>query len=400
MTSANRQGQEGLSFANTLRDCLVCGVIIVDSRQRVASLTSEAAEILGSEPGQKASPHSLAELPAPLQQIVCESLAAGQPLAHRRLELTVAGHGPLALSVSVVPLQPGRSDSGVALTLHDLTAVRHIEEHLQQLDRLANVGTLAAGMAHEIRNALVAGKTFVELLLEKRQDAELVEIVRRELGRIDAIISRMLKFSSPLRPAFEAISLHEVLEHSLRLVEPQREAKAIILAQSFRAAPDRISGDEYALQQALANLFLNALEAMGPGGTLTVSTETLPAGTAPGAPTSVGLTPPVTAKAPGTAGTPKPTEVGAPGAEPASLCETAGPPLLRILIQDTGPGIPAENLERLFKPFFTTKPTGTGLGLAITLHILQKHHGAISVESPPGQGARFSIVLPVMAKLD
>ena len=150
------------------------------------------------------------------------------------------------------------------LVLHDLTPARQLEERLEQLDRLANIGTLAAGMAHEIKNALVAGKTFVDLLLEKHQDAELVEVVRREMGRIDAIVSRMLKFAGPARPAFSEVRLHEVLEHSLRLVQPQLEGKAIVLSRSFQAAPDRVSGDDYQLQQAFVNLFLNALEAMGP----------------------------------------------------------------------------------------------------------------------------------------
>lgn len=355
-----KEGQEGLSFADTLRDCLVCGVVVVDNQRRIASLTTEAAHILGLEPGRHAFPQSLADLPAPLQRVVQECFTASEPTSPRRLELALP-RGSVDVTARALPLQAGRSDSGVVLTLNNLTVIRQLEDHIQQLDRLANIGTLAASMAHEIRNALVAGKTFVELLLEKHQDAELVDVVRRELSRIDAIVSRMLNFSGPARRVFEPLSLHETLEHSLRLVEPQREARSIALAQSFGAAADQVNGDPTALQQAFVNLFLNALEAMSPGGTLTVATETVAA-----------------------------------GAAPLGLRETAGPPRLRIAIQDTGPGIAPEDLERLFEPFFTTKPTGTGLGLVITRRILEEHHGDISVASQPGKGARFTITLPAV----
>ena len=137
-------------------------------------------------------------------------------------------------------------------------------------------------MAHEIKNALVAGKTFVDLLLEKHQDAELVEVVRREMGRIDAIVSRMRRFAGPARPAFREVRLHEVLDHSLRLVQPQLEGKLVSVNRSFQASPDLLHGDDYQLQQAFVNLFLNALEAMGPNGTLSVATDILPPGATPG----------------------------------------------------------------------------------------------------------------------
>ena len=172
-------------------------------------------------------------------------------------------------------MQTDRKASGAVVVLSDLTPARHLERHIEQLDRLATLGTLAAGMAHEIKNALVAGKTFVDLLLEQHQDTELVEVVRREMGRIDALVSRMLKFAGPGRPTFTQVRLHEILDHSLRLVQPQLDGKLVSLSRSFLASPDALHGDDHQLQQAFVNLFLNALEAMGPNGTLSVTTETL-----------------------------------------------------------------------------------------------------------------------------
>jgi two-component system, NtrC family, sensor histidine kinase HydH len=351
-------GQEGLSFANALRDCLVCGAIWLSPDQRSATLTREAAHLLGLDPVQGLHT-SLSSLPEPLQAIAREVFSSATPVTERELELRVPGRAPLLLRVSAFLVQTPAKDSGGALILNNLTPARQLEPHLAQLDRLAKAGVLAASMAHEIKNALVAGKTFIDLLLEKNQDGELVGIVRREMDRIDAIVTRMLRFSGSGRPVFGPVSLHEVLDHSLRLVEHRVASNYLTLNRAFQAAPDTVQGDDYELQQAFVNLFLNALDAMGPNGTLTVATETL-----------------------------------SPEAVAAHVPKLAARPYLCLTIQDTGMGIPAESLGRLFEPFFTTKAAGTGLGLPITQRIIQGHHGAITVESQPGQGTTFRVVLP------
>ena len=224
---------------------------------------------------------------------------------------------------------------------------------MQRLDRLANLGMLSAGMAHEIKNGMVAIKTFVDLLLEKNQDAELGEVVRHELNRINAIVSQMLRIASPASANFETVRVHEVLDHSLRLLQPQVSGKLITVKKNYHAESDVVRGDDAQLQQTFMNLFLNALEAMGPNGTLAISTEI----------------------ADGEKGT----------------------RILKVKIQDTGTGVAPENLTHLFEPFFTTKKNGTGLGLAISHRIIQEHHGAIEVQSESGKGSTFGISLPVSA---
>ena len=352
---------EGLSFAKVLHDCLASGVILIDGKKKVASLNDQAKHLLGLNPDQ-ADPPPLAALPAAIRAMARAALASGKSPADRRFELKAARRGHVTLRLSAVPMQAGRKNSGVVLVLNDLTPARQIEQHIGRLDRLASIGTLAAGMAHEIKNALVAGKTFVDLLLEKNKDTELVEVVRRELGRIDAIVSRMRKFAGSARPAFREVSLHEVLDHSLRLVQPQLEGKLVSVNRSFQAAPDLLHGDDYQLQQAFVNLFLNALEAMGPNGTLSVATDLLPP--------------------------------GAPPAKPANPSDLAQ---LRLTITDNGIGMSPENMEHLFEPFFTTKPNGTGLGLLITRRIIQEHRGDITVQSEPDKGTAFQILLPPLA---
>lgn len=224
-------------------------------------------------------------------------------------------------------------------------------DQMQRLDRLANLGMLSAGMAHEIKNGMVAIKTFVDLLLEKHQDAELGEVVRHELKRINAIATQMLRIATPNPAAFRPVNVHEVLDHSLRLLQPQITVKLIALKKHYQAGTDAVNGDDAQLQQVFMNLLLNAVEAMGPNGTLTVTTEM------------------------------------ADGNNDARV--------LRIQIHDTGVGIEPENVERLFVPFFTTKKNGTGLGLAISHRIVLEHRGTIRVRSEPGKSSVFSLSLPV-----
>jgi len=352
---------EGLGFTKVLHDCLASGVILVDGKEKVASLNGQARTILGLSPDQAPQPQ-IAALPSALRAMARAALRSGKSPADRRVTIK-AGHGEaITVHASAVPLRVGHENSGVVLVLHDLTPASGIEHRVRQLDRLASIGTLAAGMAHEVKNALVAGKTFVDLLLEKHQDDELVEVVRREIGRIDAIVSRMRSFVGSTRPSFSDVRLHETLEHSLRLVQPQLEARRVSLNRSFLASPDLLHGNDYQLQQAFVNLFLNALDSMGANGTLSVATDLLP-----------------------------------PGAIAGKLPTATGLAHLRLTIKDNGIGISRENLARLFEPFFTTKPNGTGLGLLITQRIIQEHRGAIAVQSEPDQGTTFEILFPAPA---
>lgn len=356
-TNANR---EGWGIANALLDLIVFGVIVVDARGMVTALSEEARQMLGlGVPSNDGVP--IEALPAPLQGFIREGLSSGARVAGRQIDLADEKRGVITLRVGAVPLQAGAERPGLVVVVNDVTATKRIEQNLWHYDRLADVGALSASTAHEIKNALVAGKTFVDLLLEKHEDAELVDVVRREMGRIDAIVTRTLRFVGPTPPNFVEVSLHEVVEHSLQLVQPQLTGKSIALEQSFRATPDWVRGDDRQLQQAFVNLFLNAMEAMEPNGTLTVATEAVRPGpgqarrTDPGAQAQVGVT-----------------------------------------IRDTGAGIAPEHLARLFQPFFTTKPTGTGLGLAITRHIIEEHHGQISVRSEVNRGTTFQVLLPAL----
>ncbi len=245
----------------------------------------------------------------------------------------------------------------VAAILQDLTPARQLEQNLRQMDRLASIGTLSASMAHEVKNALVAIKTFVDLLISQNQNAQLAEIVNREMHRINSIVSQMLRFGGPARPKLGTIHIHQVLDQSLNLVQYHLEGRKIKLERSLEATPDTVRGDTYQLEQAFINLLFNALDAMGADGLLRVTTQICPPDRAVGFASQA----------------------------------------LQITIKDNGIGIPAENLERLFVPFFTTKTNGTGLGLPITRRIIEEHRGTIAVSSQVHHGTQFTITLPLLA---
>ena len=330
--------------ASLLQECFACGVLVVGARKRIAACTDEAAGHLNRD-AAKLLNTPLSSLPAPLARLIQETAKNGKAILNREIPIGRTA----ALRASILPIKAGELSETVVV-LNSLTSTPVFEQNLRRLDRLAGLGTLSASMAHEIKNGMVAIKTFVEVLSQKGQDTELTEIVGRELERINGIVSQMLRFAAPNRAAFTTVSIHELLDHSLRVMQHQISAKLISLQRQYQARPDTVRGDDAQLQQAFMNLLLNALEAMGTNGVLTVGTETVK--------------------------------------------DEQGGRQLRVNIQDTGVGIAPENLERMFEPFFTTKRNGTGLGLAISHRIVLEHHGLIQVHSDPGNGSRFSLSLP------
>jgi signal transduction histidine kinase len=221
----------------------------------------------------------------------------------------------------------------------------HSQQNLQHLDRLANLGLFSASIAHEIKNGLVAINTFCEVLAEKEENPEMAKMVRRELKRIDGLVSQMLSLASPKQARMASVNVHALLDLSLRLLEHQMIGRMVTLRRDYQAAPEMVHGDESRLQQAFMNLMLNAVESMGHGGKLTVATKSVDG-------------------------------------------------KVKISIRDTGGGISPENFERIFDTFFTTKRNGTGLGLAITRRVVDEHQGAIEVESEYGHGSTFTVTLP------
>jgi signal transduction histidine kinase len=336
--------------ASLLQECLAYGVLVAGARGRLVTCTPEAAALLGL-PAARLQNAPVKSLPAPFPKLITEAARSGQPVTNREIRLKTSRRDAITVRASILPVK-SRTQSQVVVVLNNLTSVPVFEQNMRRLDRLASLGTLSASMAHEIKNGLVAIKTFIDLLMQRGQDTELTEVVSRELQRINAIVTQMMRFAAPKKTAFATVHVHELLDHSLRLLHHQIAGKMISLQRRYQAETDAVRGDDVQLQQAFMNLLLNALEAMDGKGALTVATETME---------------------------------GKRGAR-----------LMRIHIQDTGAGIARDNLERLFEPFFTTKKNGTGLGLAISQRIAHEHQGVIQVQSEINQGSTFSLLIPVL----
>ncbi len=363
---SHEAGSENLNPASEgLNSALIhvpaSAVVSLDPLMRISAFNVEAERLTGL-PAAKVLNQSLEALPEFLQQIIWDGLKTGQPAHEGQGVFTLAPGVQLTLRFhSTIHFNEARQFLGGMVVLQDISGTHAISGQIRQLQQLANLGIVSAGLAHEIRNGFVSIKTFIDLLLQENPGNELGSVVRREVGRIDSIVKQMLRCASPAKPAFAEISLHAVVDQSLQLVAPQLEEKQIHLHREFLAPQNLISGDAFQLEQAFLNLFLNALDAMQPGGHLTIRTE------------SIELSPNV---------------------EPPAHSPTRA--AVRISISDTGSGIPREIIAHLFNSFFTTKPEGTGLGLPITRRIFTEHAGQINVESEPEKGTTFHIVLPVL----
>ena len=344
-SSKNPGGLPTESPAGLRRENPACGVLVVSARERIAICTAGAAAYLRAKAARlKNAPVN--SLPAPLPELIRAAARSGRTITNREIEIKAPRGGATTLRASILPLK-SRAPAQVIVVLNNPTSAPLSEQNLRRLDRLASLGALSASMAHEIKNGMVAIKTFVDLLAQKNPGAELTEVAGRELQRINAIVTQMLRFAAPKAAAFTTVHVHDLMDRSLRLLQQQIGAKSISLQRNYQAAPDTVRGDDAQLQQVFMNLLLNSIEAMDTKGVLTVSTE------------------------------------------------ITGGKQMRIQIQDTGVGIAPENQARLFEPFFTTKINGTGLGLAISKRIALEHQGVIEVRSETAKGSTFTLSLPV-----
>jgi signal transduction histidine kinase len=343
------------NFCECLSQCLASAIVAIDRRLEIIAFSSAAESLLGIAAADALN-HPISVLPAPLRDVLRETVLTGQPMLDQAIRLPVGNDIVLTLRVTTTPTRRADGQTlGAVGVLTDFNSDGGLQHKVRQLARLAMAGTLSVGMAHEIKNALVAVRTFVDLLLTQNQQSRLAEVVGREILRIDGLVSQLLHVSGPDKPSFVRANIHEVLERSLELLQPQLTDRGIDFRRSFEAAPPLVLGDACQLEQAFLNLLFNAIDAMERNGRLTVSTAIVP---------------------------------------PART-EDSQSPLLEISIADTGHGIPREVLEHLFEPFLTTKPNGTGLGLAITRRIIEEHRGTIRVESDPSRGTTFFLLLPL-----
>jgi hypothetical protein len=265
---------------------------------------------------------------------------------------TVAGRS-LVLNIAIAPLQDSQAQTGALVVVEDVTTRIRLEEQLQQREKLSSIGLLAAGVAHEVNTPLTGVSSYSQLLLGMIPDGDpkhaLLQKIRNQSERATNIVNNLLNFSrTGSATEFTEVDTAEVLDDTLQLLEPQLRHHQIEIVRAYVSEAPRVFGNGGKLQQVFTNLLLNARDAIPDGGSITISTFSHDRDS------------------------------------------------VTVEIADTGIGISAENVPKIYDPFYTTKGVGrgTGLGLAVTYGIVQEHSGHITVESKPGQGTIFRITLP------
>jgi len=343
------------AFSDNLVENMPIGLVAVDDQQKIASFNHVAHSILGFALEKAVGQPAGSLLPSELW-LQINRLAFDEGVIEKEVECSLhdGQRIPLAISANVLHDEDG-TFLGHVLLLKDLREVYALRKEIQRNQRLASVGRLAAGVAHEIRNPLSSIKGFATYFKEryhnKPDDQQIANIMIQEVDRLNQVIGQLLDFARPVKISKKNVSLASLIENSIKLVERQAAEKSIEIqistSENIQTAfldPDRVN-------QVLLNLYLNSLDAMDNSGCLSV----------------------------GVSGDEQNTE-------------------LAIKVSDTGYGINREDLAHVFDPYFTTKSTGTGLGLAIAHNIVEAHGGRIAVDSNPGQGTAFTVYLPVTSE--
>ena len=342
------------AYNRLLVEHLPCGVITTDPQGVVRVLNPEARRLLQVD--EQLSPGEV-ELPASFNDLVQPTLRGHAEPLPEEIVLRNGSRDQANLRVNCLPLEGEHNELlGAVLVLNDHTTLERLQRAVRQADRLASIGTLASGMAHEIKNPLTALKTFTQLLPKRYNDAEFRHdfsgLAGSEIARIERIVNQLLAFARPAPLMIEQVNLHEIIGNAVKLVGPQASRHQIAVRTMLKADTDYIAADKDRLQQVLLNLLLNAIQANTDGGWIEVATEM----------------------------------------EPGTAEHDA---FIRLDVRDGGNGIPEDILPHIFDPFFTTKGEGTGLGLSVSYNIVAEHKGRLEVASETGKGTCFSLYLPI-----
>lgn len=341
------------------------GVVTVNAEGAVNLVNRSAVALFGSiELGQHAE-----TLPAELAEILTYALDEQRDIRDFEtvIDRPIGDKAHVAMSGSCLKNAEGEVSGAMAL-IYDLTQIKRLEQNAERADRLSSLGTLAAGMAHEIKNPLASIRSFSQLIPRRHNDPEFLstfsEIVPHEVDRIDSIVSRLLEFARPTQVKYAPADLRKVLVKVITLVENQARKGNITVEHDLTSDALIVDGDEQQLVQVFLNLLLNAIEAMPknrPGRIeVTVRFDSV--------------------------------HLHRKGFAPMFEVDC-----VRVTVRDNGNGIAPEFIEHLFTPFFTTKEEGTGLGLSVVHGIITEHGGTIDVSHVAGGGAEFVVTLPMAA---
>ena len=347
------------NFVANILSCLISVVIVVDFKGTVCSVNPKAEAFLGRSSEQLVGRpvERVLETHPRLLELVLKAMADPRNI-NEELEFTGPDGNRIFMETAVSSMNHDSAETGMILAiLRDVTQRKKMEQHLSRSDRLVSVGTLAAGIAHEIRNPLTGISLILDDLHDRmanRTDERLMmQSALEEIEKLEKIINELLAFASKPTSRPAPRDLNRTIDNSLFFIQKQCAAQGVELTRDKSAALPPVDLDPEKIKQALLNIVLNALNVLPQGGRIHIAASVRD-----------------------------------------DLEFFPGSRGVELTIADNGPGIGPEDIHFIFDPFFTRNPEGSGLGLSITHTIIEEHGGKILVESDPGQGAMFRILFP------
>ena len=366
------------NYNATILASMTSGLITLDLDGRFEAM-NHTAEVIFGVSSLSVHGHHYSQIVAAdslFSQIIERALQRRMPINVPRMAFIRPDGRAVPLGLRTAMRHDHGQTSGLLIIFEDLSPVQELERRLRHADRLAAVGQVTAGLAHEIKNPLTSVRAFVQLVRKKHNDARFIEqfdrIVLHEVDRINSIIEELLDVTRSVPLQHRPIAILPLLGRVAEAYTETMVQQRVCLETDWAKILPSINADPEQLQRAFGNLLLNALEAMPEGGVLSMVCRTAPKSTS----NIVAADASVTRMAPE-------HELYAMEIE--------------VIVRDTGLGIPADQLDNVFTPFFTTKKKGTGLGLALTHKIIEDHGGSIHMASELGQGTAVTVRLPTVA---
>ena len=341
------------AFSDNVVENVPIGLFVVDNHGKIATFNSGAESILQLSASDAIGQEASRIIPIELLDEIHHSKSHNEVVEKETECTTLKGNRiPLEIAASSLKDEDGNF-LGNVLLFKDLTEVHTLRREVTRSQRLASVGRLAAGVAHEIRNPLSSIKGFATYFKERYpdrlEDQQTASIMIQEVDRLNRVVGQLLELARPISVKKQHIVMQALLEDSIKLIEDRATAKGISIQTKYDANVNSVWGDPDRINQILLNVYLNAIDSMESGGELNVV-----------------------------------------------LSSNSEDNEIYIRISDTGGGINPEHLSKIFDPYFTTKSTGTGLGLAIAHNIIEALDGRITVESDLDVGTTFTVVLPAI----
>ena len=343
------------AFSDNIVENMPVGLLFIDDAGRIMTINDASEKVLLISPDESIGKAARDILPSQITELV-EDIREDHDIISRDIQCSILGKTTLFEASAGILRDDEGNFLGHIILLRDISELDHLKKEVQRRERLASLGSLAAGIAHEIRNPLSSIKGFATYFKERYkdipEDQKIADIMIREVERLNRVIGQLLEFARPMNVEKKDVNLVDVLNYSLDIISAQARSNNVRIVRD--GIPDEAVQafvDPDKIGQVLLNIYLNAIEAMEQGGTLTVRLE-----------------------------------------------QDRVNSHVSIHVSDTGHGIPKEDIGHIFDPYYTTKPSGTGLGLAIVHKIIEAHAAEVIVKSVRDSGTTFTMTLPASAK--